>query len=152
VTPGTSAPSTPPEAATGELASDLRVVVGQLIRRLRAQHRFSISQASVLGRLDREGPCSVSDLAAAESVRPQSMAQTVADLEGEGLVERRPDPDDGRRSLVLFTELGRETLSADRARREGWLAQEIERLAPEDQHTLARAIELMRAIADADPS
>ena len=80
------------------------------------------------------------------------MAQTVADLEGEGLVERRPDPDDGRRSLVLLTELGRETLAADRARREGWLAQEIERLAPDDQQTLARAVELMRAIADSDPS
>jgi DNA-binding MarR family transcriptional regulator len=152
VTPGTSAPSTPSKATTGELASDLRVVVGQLIRRLRAQHRFSISQASVLGRLDREAPFSVSDLAAAESVRPQSMAQTVADLEGEGLVERRPDPDDRRRSLVLLTELGRETLTADRARREGWLAQEIERLAPADRQTLARAVELMRAIADSDPS
>jgi len=66
VSPATSASSTPSDgAATGELASDLRVVVGQLIRRLRTKHHFSISQASVLGRLDREAPSSVSDLAAA---------------------------------------------------------------------------------------
>jgi DNA-binding MarR family transcriptional regulator len=138
--------------AAAAVASDLRVVIGQLIRRLRSQHCFSISQASVLGRLDREGPGSVSDLATAEKVRPQSMAQTVADLEGDGLVERRPDPDDGRRSLVLFTDLGRETLVADRARREGWLAREIERLPADDQQTLARAVELMREIADSEPA
>jgi DNA-binding MarR family transcriptional regulator len=149
VAPGTTETDS---AATAAVASELRVVIGQLIRRLRSQHRFSISQASVLGRLDREGPCSVSDLATAEKVRPQSMAQTVADLEGDGLVERRPDPDDGRRSLVLFTDLGRETLVADRARREGWLAREIERLPIDDQRTLARAVELMREIADSDPA
>jgi DNA-binding MarR family transcriptional regulator len=140
--PGTS------ESATGALASDLRVVVGQLIRRLRSEHRFSISQAAVLGRLDRHGPCSVSDLAAAEKVRPQSMAQTVSDLEQDGLVERRRDPDDGRRQLVLFTERGHAELVADRARREGWLAQEIERMPAADQRALARAVELLRQIAD----
>ncbi len=99
------------------LASDLRVVLGQLIRRLRAEHRFSLSQGSVLGRLDREGPRSVSDLATAERVRPQSMAQTVGDLEGDGLVERRPDPGDGRRALVSLTEAGLTELREDRRRR-----------------------------------
>jgi DNA-binding MarR family transcriptional regulator len=74
---------------TARLASELRVVLGQLMRRLRAEHRFPISHGTVLGRLDREGPRSVSDLAAAERVRPQSMAQTVADLEADGLVSRR---------------------------------------------------------------
>lgn len=133
----------------GHLASDLRVVVGQLIRRLRAeQQRFSMSQGSVLGRLDREGPQSVSDLAAAERVRPQSMAQTVADLEGAGMVERSPDPDDGRRALVSLTEAGLETLLADRRKREGWLAGEIEQLSAEDRRTLARAVALLSEIAE----
>src|ERR1700734_2766269 len=86
------------EADIAPLAADLRVVVGQLIRRLRTeQNLFPLNQASVLGRLDREGPCSVSDLATAERVRPQSMAQTVGDLEADSLVERSPDPDDRRR-------------------------------------------------------
>ena len=76
------------------LASELRVVLGQLMRRLRAEHGFPLSHGAVLGRLDREGPQSVSDLAAAERVRPQSMAQTVGDLEADGLVIRTPDPDD----------------------------------------------------------
>src|SRR5689334_9884877 len=67
----------PTKTDTSRLASELRVVLGQLIRRLRAEHRFPISQGSVLGRLDRQGAQSVSDLAAVERVRPQSMAQTV---------------------------------------------------------------------------
>jgi DNA-binding MarR family transcriptional regulator len=146
-----SAPSTPrdPAADVAPLASELRVVVGQLIRRLRAeQQRFSMSQGSALGRLDREGPRSVSDLAAAERVRPQSMAQTVADLESAGMVDRRPDPDDGRRALVSLTEAGTETLLADRRQREGWLAGELEKLPPRDRATLARAVELLSEIAD----
>ncbi|MDX6605873.1 MAG: hypothetical protein QOD14_413, partial [Solirubrobacterales bacterium] len=64
-------------------ASDLRVVLGQLIRRLRAEHRFPLLHGAVLGRLDREGARSVSDLATAEKVRPQSMAQTVGELESD---------------------------------------------------------------------
>ena len=52
----------------------------------------------MLGRLDREGTKSIGDLALAERVRPQSMTQTIADLEADGLIARRADPDDGRRT------------------------------------------------------
>ena len=134
---------------TARLASELRVVLGQLMRRLRAEHRFPISHGTVLGRLDREGPRSVSDLAAAERVRPQSMAQTVADLEADGLVSRRPDPDDRRRALVELTVQGRSTLEAERRNREGWLAMTIAGdLSADEQETLRSAVELLRRIAD----
>jgi DNA-binding MarR family transcriptional regulator len=129
------------------VASELRLVLGQLVRRLRAEHGFPLSHGSVLGRLDREGPQSVSDLAVAERVRPQSMAQTVSDLESDGLVERRPDPDDRRRALVDFTPKGREALEADRRHRIGWLAQAIEQLSPDEQAVLAEAADLLRRLA-----
>jgi DNA-binding MarR family transcriptional regulator len=138
------------KAQAAPLASDLRVVLGQLIRRLRSEHRFSLSQGSVLGRLDREGAQSVSDLAVAERVRPQSMAQTVSDLESDGLVARAPDPDDGRRALVSLTEAGLTELREDRLRREGWLVRAIEELPAEDQATVERAIVLLRRLADAE--
>ena len=131
------------------VASELRVVIGQLVRRLRAEHRFPLSHGSVLGRLDREGVQSVSDLATKERVRPQSMAQTVADLEADGYVERRPDPSDGRRALVELTAGGRETLESDRRNREGWLAGAIdERLSPREQRVLREAVELLRRLAE----
>jgi DNA-binding MarR family transcriptional regulator len=133
-----------------QTASELRVVLGQLLRRLRAEHRFPIHHGAVLGRLDREGPASVSDLAAAERVRPQSMAQTVGELESQDLVKRRPDPDDGRRALVELTPAGRETLEDDRRRRVGWLVTAIEELPPEDQRVLERATGIIGRLAERD--
>jgi DNA-binding MarR family transcriptional regulator len=140
------APRTPTPTA---VASDLRVVIGSLVRRLRAQHRFSLSQGAVLGRLDREGARSVSELAVAERMRPQSMAQAVGDLEAAGLVARSPDPADGRRALVALTPQGRSTLAADRRQRVGWLADAIaEELTPDERATLAEAVVLLRRLAD----
>ena len=132
------------------LAADLRVVLGRLIRRLRAEHSFPLSHGVVLGRVDREGPQSVSDLAARERVRPQSMAQTVGDLEGDGLVSRDRDPGDGRRSLVSLTATGLTALEADRRNREGWLVEAIAELPEGDRETLERAVGLLSRIADAD--
>ena len=135
---------------TTRLASELRIVLGQLMRRLRAEHRFSLSQGEVLGRLDREGTRSIGDLAIAVRVRPQSMTQTISDLEGDGLVARCADPADGRRILVALTEQGRETLEADRRKREGWLAKAIaEDLSAQEQQVLLRAIALLRRLAEA---
>jgi len=108
-----------------------------------------MSHATVLGRLDRCGPKSVSDLASAERVRPQSMAQTVADLEADGLVERRPDPDDRRRALVMLTPQGTAALLDDRGRREGWLTGAIGgHLSPAEQDVLREAVELLQRLVE----
>jgi DNA-binding MarR family transcriptional regulator len=128
-------------------ASELRLVLGQLVRRLRVENSFPISQGVVLARLDREGPQTTSDLAAVERVRPQSMAQTVAELQAAGFVARRPHPLDRRRILIELTAEGQAALADDRRRREGWLAQAIEtELSPEEQETLARAVPLIRRL------
>jgi len=131
------------------VASELRVVIGQLVRRLRAEHGFSLAQGAVLGRLDREGARSTSDLASAERVRPQSMAQTVAELEEGGLISRRPDPKDGRRALLELTPKGRETLEGERRLRVGWLIEAItEQLTEEEQAALGEAVSLLARLAD----
>ena len=134
-------------ASIASSASELRIVLGQLIRRLRAEHSFSISQGTVLARLEREGPQTTSGLAAAERVRPQSMAHTISELEGGGLVARRPHPLDRRQVLVEITDLGVQTLADDRKRREGWLALAIADLTREEQETLIRAVPLLRRLA-----
>ncbi len=134
---------------TTRLASELRMVLGHLLRRLRAEHRFSLSQGAVLGRLDREGTKSIGDLALAERVRPQSMTQTISDLEAEGLIARRVDPDDGRRILVELTKQGRQTLAEDRRKREGWLARAIsEDLSAQEQIVLTQAVGLLQRLGE----
>ena len=133
------------------IAHEFRETLGRVIRRLRAEGgQPPVGQMAVLGRLDREGPASTSDLAAAERMRPQSMAQTVRDLEAAGLVSRRPDPDDGRRALVELTALGRERVRAARAQRESRQSEILERdLTPAERETLREAVALLRRIADA---
>jgi DNA-binding MarR family transcriptional regulator len=130
-------------------ASELRIVLGQLVRRLRSEYAFPIAQAIVLSRLDREGPQTTSALAAAERVRPQSMAQTLAELETDGLISRRPDPADGRQVLIQLTSAGRDRLHEDRRRREGWLADAIAGgLTPSEQETLIAAVPLLRRLSE----
>lgn len=139
----------PVRVDTSLVASELRVVLGQLMRRLRVEHRFPLSHGAVLGRLDRQGPLSTVELASAERVRPQSMGQTLAELETQGLVSRRPDEADGRRTLLELTDAGRQTLAEDRQRREGWLTQAIEQeFSGEEQEVLAQAIPLLARLTE----
>jgi DNA-binding MarR family transcriptional regulator len=129
-------------------ASELRIVLGQLVRRLRAEHQLPLSHGTVLARLERQGPSTTSSLAAAERVRPQSMAQTIADLEADGLVSRTPDPVDRRQVLIGVTKGGLAALAEDRARREGWLARAIAtELTPDEQDVIMRAVPLLRRLA-----
>jgi DNA-binding MarR family transcriptional regulator len=123
-------------------------VLGQLVRRLRVEHRLPLSHGTLLARLDRDGPATTSGLAATERVRPQSMAQTVAEVEGDGFVSRTPDPTDRRQVLIAITDAGKAALVEDRARREGWLAEAIAtELTPEEQDVLVRAVPLLRRLA-----
>ena len=105
---------------------------------------------AVLGRLDRDGPASISDLAAYERMRPQSMAQTVHDLESDGLVSRRPDPADGRRAFIELTTSGHDLLQKTRAQRETWLTEALENELDADERALVQeALALLSRIADA---
>jgi DNA-binding MarR family transcriptional regulator len=132
-----------------QLAGGLRVVLGQLIRRLRVEQGFPISQMAVLSRISRDGALTTSELAKAERMRPQSMAQIVGELESMGLLARRGDPGDGRRVLLELTAAGRTRIRDERRRREGWLGDAIlSELSPEEQRLLARALPLLERVAN----
>ena len=131
------------------VASDLRLVLGQLVRRLRTENALPISHMAVLARLERDGPQTTSGIAAGERVRPQSMAQTVADLKNDRLVAPRPDPADRRCVLLELTAAGRAALADERRRREDWISQAIaEELSPAEQRLLVEAVALLRRLAE----
>ena len=133
-----------PDADLAPLASELRVVLGRMIRRLRMEYRFGFTQIAVLGRLERDGTLSTGELARYERVRPQSMSQTLSELEADGLVVRAQDARDGRRTLVTLTDAGRRELEADRASRDGWLADALaQELTAEERVVLERALGLI---------
>jgi len=134
------------------LAGDLRISVGKLVRRLREQAHsgdFTSAQKSVLLRLDRDGPTTVSALARAESVRPQSMRVTVVGLESMKVVSGNPDPTDGRQTLIDLTPSFRKALNANRAAREDWLLRALQaQLSSQELNDLAAAIKLLQRLAD----
>ena len=133
-------------------ARDLRVVVSRLRRQLRGlalDGDLTPSQTAVLTRLWKEGASSASVLAGAERIRPQSMATIVAALEQRGLVERTPDPEDGRRQVVSLTEMGRQRAESDRQVREEWLARAIhERYSEPERRTILDALSLLERLTE----
>jgi DNA-binding MarR family transcriptional regulator len=134
------------------LAGELRLLISQLRHRMREQAHpgnFTWSQTSVVIRLERDGPATVSDLARAEGVRQQSMGATISALEKAGLVKGSSDPVDGRRIILSLTDTCRELLKATRAAKEDWLFRAIQtRLSPAEQEELATSLELLKRLAD----
>lgn len=143
-------------AGVGESAAaaarDLRVVVGRLRRRLRevaVDGDLTPSQTAVLIRLWKEGPSSAGVLAGAERVRPQSMAAIVAALDRRGLIERTPDPDDGRRQVIALTEAGHERAASNRQAREEWLARTMQELYTErERRVIVDALSLLERLTE----
>lgn len=106
-----------------------------------------MSQVSVLSRLEKDGPASVTELAAAERVRQQSVGAILAVLADRGLIERYPDPNDGRRTLVSLTAAGRESVDDKRAAGEEWLARTMQdRLTEAGRQQLISAIALLKRL------
>jgi DNA-binding MarR family transcriptional regulator len=114
--------------SAAQAASQVRVVIGRVRRRLKEladADDLTPSQTAVLSRLDKDGPASASELAAAERVRPQSMAAILAALREADLIQRHPDPADGRRQVVSLTTAGRHRIQGDRRVRQEWLARAL---------------------------
>jgi DNA-binding MarR family transcriptional regulator len=118
----------PGEPDVHDIAAALRVSVGMLLRRLRQvrpDDELTLPESSALARLDRTGPATPGALAKVEQISPQSMGATLAALEARGLIERRPDPADGRRVVLSVTEAGLELLRNKRGARTEQLARAL---------------------------
>lgn len=135
------------EASAIELAQS----IGLLVRRVRAAaaaHELSLTEAAVLKRLDIGGPSTTADLARAECMKPQSMGSTVAALEEQSLVERKPHPTDGRQLIVHITPKGRALRIRHRDAKRTWIAAAIRALDDAERETLFRAGEIIRRLAE----
>ncbi len=132
------------------IAAELRLVVGKLKRKLQAQLQLgdlNWSQVSAIGCLEREGAATVTALARAEGVRPQSMGSTVAALHEAGLVTSAPDPKDGRQTIWSLTPLCHEKISLARAAKQDWLVRSIVvNLSLAEQEKLGQAVELLKRL------
>ena len=132
------------------LASALRLAVMRLARRMRGERAdtsLTLSQLAALATLERSGPLTPRELAAAERVQPPSMTRLTASLEAAGLVTRTAHPSDGRQVLLAVSAEGTALLHEDRRRRDAWLAQRLQDLPAEDLEVLRRAAVVLERLA-----
>ena len=111
-----SGDSRQPTAA--EAAGELRATLGVLYRRIRQSRvagDLTLPESSALSRLDHHGPTTAAQLAKLEQISPQSIGVTLQGLEAKGLVQRHPDPSDGRRVMLSLSEAGQETVHSKRS-------------------------------------
>ena len=145
----TEAPKT--RAALEEAVTELLRSTGQLLRRLRAESNpgeLTWSQLAVLARLDEGGALTTAELARAESVKPQSMGATLAGMELEGLLRRRPHPTDGRQVLFELTDAAQELRRQHGVLKREWLLAAVSRLEPQERQTLIAAAGLIRRLTE----
>jgi len=132
-------------------AGELRALVGRLARRLRQTSvvgEITLSQASVLSILEREGPATPGALAAREHISPQSMGAILISLEALGLVSRTPDPTDGRSLVISLSEVGLQAVQGARRHREERLAHAlVDHFTDEEQQLLIAALPLLERLA-----
>jgi DNA-binding MarR family transcriptional regulator len=92
----------------------------------------------LLGRLVNGGARRATDLAADTLLDLSTVSRQIKCLVDEGLVERRPDPDDRRGALLSATEAGAAAYRHYREQRNERLAQIFDAWPPEDRHQLVR--------------
>jgi len=133
-----------------DAVAELLTAMGQLVRRLRAESRageLSWSQTAIAARLEG-GAMTTADLARAEGMKPQSMGASLAMMEEEGLVRRKPHPTDGRQILYELTQAGLEGRYRTRLAKREWLLAAVARLGRDEQKTLFAATAVIRRLAE----
>lgn len=132
-----------------ELAARLRLAIGRIGRRMRADAGIgpTPSQVSALATVDKYGPLRIGDLASREGVTAPTMTRVVAALEQQGHLERTPDPEDGRSSLVGLSGSGHELLDTINRDRTRYLASQLAGLDADQHAVLESALPVLESLA-----
>jgi DNA-binding MarR family transcriptional regulator len=140
-----------------ERAAHLRTAIVRTARRLRQEAAAETSgltptSVAALATIERHGPLTPSEIAAIERVKRPTITRTLGCLEREGLIDRAPDPADGRSALVSVNAAGRERLRRVRSRKNAYLAKRMRDLSPEEVETLERAAEILERMREGERS
>ncbi|MGN6216318.1 MAG: MarR family winged helix-turn-helix transcriptional regulator [Solirubrobacterales bacterium] len=138
-----------------ERAAQLRTAIVRTARRLRqeaAAETTGLTPTSIaaLATIERHGPMTPSEIADIERVKRPTITRTLGCLEREGLIDRTPDPADGRSALVEINSAGRERLRRLRSRKNAYLARRMRDLSAEEVETLERAAEILERMREGE--
>lgn len=138
-------PSGLPDALDG-LADRLHSVAIHMLRHVRIEDEksgISPARLSALSVVVMTGPLRIGELAEAEQVSAPTMSRLVQALEEEDLVERLPDPEDGRGVRIRATPVGQRLLMAARRRRLQRLRKELEKMPQPELEVVAQAVDAL---------
>jgi DNA-binding MarR family transcriptional regulator len=144
---------TKPDTTLTDAAAGLRMAIVRTARRLRQEaaaeaSRLTPTSTAALATIERHGPLTPSELAELERVKRPTVTRTLGCLDREGLIERMPDPDDGRSSLVSVNGKGRERLRRLRGRKNAYLARRMRDLPADDLRTLEQAAGILERMLE----
>lgn len=143
-----------PDTTLSSSAARLRLAIVRTARRLRQEavgagaSELTPTAASALATVERHGPLTPSELAEIERVKRPTATRTLGLLTDAGLVDRAPDPDDGRSALVSVSAAGRKRLRRLRGRKNAYLARRMRDLPAEDIEALERAAAILEDILE----
>jgi DNA-binding MarR family transcriptional regulator len=147
--------ATTSRTANTEIAARLRLAIVRTARRLRQEAyeaesgaELSPTLTSALATVERHGPLTPSELAERETIRRPTATRIIASLAGAGLVDRTPDPADGRGALVSTTRDGSALLKRLRSRKNAYIAKRLRGLDDDEVETLDRAVELLERMLE----
>ena len=140
-------------AGSTEVASNLRVALMRMVRRLKRETdgEHSVSVVGALGSLNSRGPLTLSEWAEAEGVSRPSMTVMAANLLSQNLIAKEPDPDDGRLVRVHITNTGKRVLKQSRTRRNAYLAKRLGALTSDELRILDEAATILLRMVEERP-
>ncbi|NDZ79599.1 winged helix DNA-binding protein [Streptomyces sp. SID10853] len=141
-------PDLDPDAVASTLLASLSVLVRR-VRQVPIEGGLGMPERSALSLLNRTGPTTSSALAREAQITAQAMGETLSTLRARGLVERRPDPDDGRRVVLTVTDAGLQALQDKRNARTELIARALtsETFTAGELAQLAAAAPLLERLA-----
>lgn len=148
----TSQPARATPAEDLALANRLRPLLLHLARHLRRLVEGTAltgGQVEILSLISRKPGVGINELASREGISAPSMSNAVDKLEAAGLVARaRGIAGDRRRVDIAVTPEGTRLLRAARNSRTAWLAEQLERLTPDQLAALEAAVDPLTALVE----
>jgi DNA-binding MarR family transcriptional regulator len=141
------------ETQLTDSAARLRMAIVRTARRLRqeaaeAGAELTPTAGSALATVERHGPLTPSELAEIERIKRPTATRILRALLEAGLIDRAPDPADGRSSLVSVNAAGRERLRRLRGRKNAYLARRMRDLPAADVEALDRAATILEGMLE----
>jgi len=108
------------------------MTVGRTMRQRVEGDDLDPGQFWLLKNIAGQGPLRVTELASCTNLDPSTVSRHVAQLHRAGLLERTPDPEDGRAHRLQLTEAGQSRLHGAFERRRVLLRQALDHWAADD--------------------